>query len=740
MIDLNKKAKPNKTIREHTDDLLANLEKLKDFNYIDEKLYELMKITCEYHDYGKINNEFQKRVKSRAKINFDNSKEVAHNVLSLCFLNKENFRVIDEYYKVAYAILNHHHNTKNFEEIRNKKNLIAKFIEDFGGMEIEQRDLKKISLMRANKEAILLKGFLHKCDYSASGNYEIEYRNNFLIDSLNNNFLTNLKKEKSSADWNELQIFCKENSNSNIMIVANTGMGKTEAGLLWIGDNKGFFILPLKTAINAIYERVKNKIIQNERVEERIALLHSDTMSYYLTESIIEEDKLIEYTNKGKQLSMPLTISTLDQLFNFVYKYNGFEIKMATLSYSKIVIDEIQAYSPDLLAYLVYGLEEIVKVGGKFAILTATLPPFIKDYITQNIKGIKFEKFTEGKNRHNLKVLKESLNTDCIAKFFNEKGGKILVICNTVKKAQEIYDDLEKKIEINNIELLHAKYTREDRKIKEDSILKFGDTKLIGDKIWISTSVVEASLDIDFDYLFTELNDLNSFFQRLGRVNRKGEKNFMINEPNAFLFTEINERLFKNSDDTKGFIDKDIYELSKKALIDFDGILSESKKVELIDKFLTTENIKESNFNKRFDLVKKYVKDLYPGEKTIEEVKKMFRNIISYNVIPESIYEKKREEIEKNIKILNEEFIENENLTLEENNNERKKLYLEKKKAREKIYDFTVSVGLYDLNKIDSIKWKNEEIEIIKCNYSIEKGFEKIKNIKQKEEKFDNFS
>ena len=186
------------------------------------------------------------------------------------------------------------------------------------------------------------------------------------------------------------------------------------------------------------------------------------------------------------------------------------------------------------------------------------------------------------------------------------------------------------------------------------------------------------------------------------------------------------------------------YKLAKvasvKALIDFDGILSESKKVELIDKFLTTENIKESNFNKRFDLVKKYVKDLYPGEKTIEEVKKMFRNIISYNVIPESIYEKKREEIKNNIKILNEEFIENENLTLEENNNKRKKLYLEKKKAREKIYNFTVSVGLYDLNKIDSIKWKNEEIEIIKCNYSIEKGFEKIKNIKQKEENFDNFS
>ena len=34
-------------------------------------------------------------------------------------------------------------------------------------------------------------------------------------------------------------------------------MGKTEAGLLWLGNHKGFFILPLRTAINAIYARIK---------------------------------------------------------------------------------------------------------------------------------------------------------------------------------------------------------------------------------------------------------------------------------------------------------------------------------------------------------------------------------------------------------------------------------------------------------------------------------------------------
>mgnify|MGYP006877193999 FL=1 len=36
-------------------------------------------------------------------------------------------------------------------------------------------------------------------------------------------------------------------------------MGKTEGGLRWIGNHKGFFVLPLKTAINAMYDRIKER-------------------------------------------------------------------------------------------------------------------------------------------------------------------------------------------------------------------------------------------------------------------------------------------------------------------------------------------------------------------------------------------------------------------------------------------------------------------------------------------------
>jgi len=64
-------------------------------------------------------------------------------------------------------------------------------------------------------------------------------------------------------------------------------------------------------------------------------------------------------------------------LFKFVYKALGTEIFAATLKYSKIIIDEIQAYSPSVIAAIIYGLKIVTDMGGKFAIITATFPPVL---------------------------------------------------------------------------------------------------------------------------------------------------------------------------------------------------------------------------------------------------------------------------------------------------------------------------------------------------------------------------
>ena len=71
----------------------------------------------------------------------------------------------------------------------------------------------------------MLKGFLHKCDYCASDECEVEFKNDFL-----NNSLEDLKNSwrvnNPNADWKEMQNYCYENSDENIIVVAQTGMGK----------------------------------------------------------------------------------------------------------------------------------------------------------------------------------------------------------------------------------------------------------------------------------------------------------------------------------------------------------------------------------------------------------------------------------------------------------------------------------------------------------------------------------
>ena len=97
--------------------------------------------------------------------------------------------------------------------------------------------------------------------------------------------------------------------------------------------------------------------MHDEKLYERLGLLHSESLEYFKNNT--QETDLLDYYDRGKKLSLPLNISTIDQLFDFVFKYKGYEMKLTTLAYSKLVIDEIQMYGPDLLAYLVCGIRLI---------------------------------------------------------------------------------------------------------------------------------------------------------------------------------------------------------------------------------------------------------------------------------------------------------------------------------------------------------------------------------------------
>ena len=706
-------AKPDETIEQHTDKLLECAKVLYDLGYIkSEQLYKDLLVACKKHDMGKMNSQFQIRIKRRSKYNYEI--EVPHAVLSIFFVDESE---CNDYTSVLFAVLFHHyHKESPMDVFHDDRQLIEGFLSelnfqqnDYNKMRRKLNKVKKIFQTNLNDKqkqyAVLLKGFLHKCDYSASANIPCEKKNDFLLESIED-------WRSGKFQYNTLQEFCIANRNENIMVTAPTGMGKTEAGLLWCGDNKCFFVLPLKTAINAMYGRIKelaNDVEAEDVYKSRVALVHSDMKSYYLKDANDKDaDYDFNYEELSRQFCLPVTVCTPDQIFDFVLKYPGYEYKLAISSYSKFIIDEIQMYSPDILAAIIYAIKMIHIMGGKVAVLTATLPPFVKEELIKIFgDDVQLADFSsEGILRHNVKVFDDTLETDDVVEIVNETNSdtvkKYLVVCNTVKTANRIYKELSESNIDAEINLFHANFIKKDRMKKEKEIMGASEKKLnemTKPEIWISTSVVEASLDIDFDILITELSDLFSLFQRFGRTNRKGKKDF--SNYNCYVFTELQDK-------ADSFIDKDIHNLSKDAIITVDGVLTEQEKNSLIEKYLSVEKVQDTDYYKDYCKFFKNYEDEYDY---LNSSKDSLRNIDRMDAIPKCVYDENVDMINENLEKINSTDVDKDS----------------RMNATEEILKLTVSISMFRCRKHDSgisVDMKYRRIPVIDCNYSFDSGLD----------------
>jgi CRISPR-associated endonuclease/helicase Cas3 len=294
---------------------------------------------------------------------------------------------------------------------------------------------------------------------------------------------------------------------------APTGTGKTEALLLWAGDTERLlYLLPTQATTNAMWRRLR-------RIygEDAVALAHGRAL-YMLRRELrreSDEDPLDERLF-GSVFARPVTVATLDQYLLAHLHGRHWEERRTLARRATVVLDEIHAYEPYTLGLLLEALER--EPPARLALASATLP---EPLLALFPRGMLIEAEPElwQRTRHRVELREGSLLEDGAeeALRYARDGKRVLVIANTVRDAQALYQRLA-ETGWADLTLLHARFILRDRMQKEERV-----SQAEPGAIFIATQVVEVSLDISYEVLITEIAPVDALVQRLGRVNRQGE-------------------------------------------------------------------------------------------------------------------------------------------------------------------------------------------------------------------------
>ena len=328
------------------------------------------------------------------------------------------------------------------------------------------------------------------------------------------------------------------------LLIAPTGSGKTEAALLWLNRQaeldgtppaRIFYILPYQASMNAMHKRLSRTFDK-----EHIGLQHSraEQAVYY---AALDDDRdtetaktLADLNDETSRLHRyPVNVQSPYQMLKAPFQLKGHEALFSSFQGGRFILDEIHAYEPERLA-LIIGYIGFLRdhANARFFIMSATMPTHIQEALRETLPGIQritadnatFAAF----QRHRVHVLPRSLsNTETLERIQVDAaaGKSILVCCNTVKRAKELFGLLRVLIPEAPIILVHSRFNGKDRIDKETSIMQqvgvdFRDGYIGQRPIVVATQVVEVSLNIDMDTLYSEAAPLEALLQRFGRVNR----------------------------------------------------------------------------------------------------------------------------------------------------------------------------------------------------------------------------
>jgi len=354
-----------------------------------------------------------------------------------------------------------------------------------------------------------------------------------------------------------------------------TGSGKTEAALVLAhrllakGLAEGVYMaLPTMATANAMHDRVGEvyKKFFSDISKPSFILAHSASRMYMDLEKVGhnedgnksgETDASQECSDwladsRKKALLADIGIGTLDQALLAILKARHQSLRFYGLARKVLIIDEVHACD----AYVNRLLRNLLKFhaaqGGSAILMSATLPLKMRAGLIKSFVGVVSQHpvdvissdypllthcYKGGKtkelplNSRNKSI--RSINVEClhkiseVEKILQELLGSGKCVCwvrNTVYDAVNEYKRWKKILGDEKVILFHSRFILGDRlNIEKEIVRRFGPGstgKERSGKLVIATQVVESSLDLDFDFMVTDLAPMDLIIQRAGRVCR----------------------------------------------------------------------------------------------------------------------------------------------------------------------------------------------------------------------------
>ncbi|AQP48571.1 hypothetical protein BW730_14745 [Tessaracoccus aquimaris] len=361
-----------------------------------------------------------------------------------------------------------------------------------------------------------------------------------------------------------------------LLLEAPMGSGKTEDALLAaeilaqrFGLGGVFVGLPTMATSNPMFARVKHWLdhVPSDGVTS-VNLAHSKAglndefaglMPWARTAPAIYDDEVgtreaaatvhAWFLGRKKGMLANHVIGTIDQALFAGLKAKHVVLRHLGLATKVVIIDEVHAADSYMRTYLKRVLTWLGRYGTPVILMSATLPPSQREELLRAYADGRTGKVQlpttdgypvihavddagatavgvelEGNDVHvaltTIDDGMDSLVTEVGQRI--EDGGCVGVICNTVARAQEVFDVLSRRLDCEVV-LLHSRFLAPHRAAREaDLVRRLGPS---GDKrpdqiVVVGTQVLEQSLDIDFDLMITDLAPVDLMLQRIGRLHR----------------------------------------------------------------------------------------------------------------------------------------------------------------------------------------------------------------------------